>query len=77
MKSKLISTCFPSYVTIRIQGVHGQGKSQGKMFFQGQEIVRKFDNSQGISHFQPKVREKSGNFENNFLRIAKDIKNNG
>ena len=42
------------------QGVHSQGKSQGKIkIFKVRELSGNFDISQGIFHFQPEVREKS------------------
>ncbi|MEW8547462.1 MAG: hypothetical protein AB2693_28480, partial [Candidatus Thiodiazotropha sp.] len=50
--------------SISVQGVHGQGKSQGILFFyKVRELSGNFDIGQVILHFQPKVREKSANFE--------------
>ena len=42
------------------QDVHGQGKSQGKKYF---FKVGEFFYWSGNLHFQPKVGERSGNFE--------------
>ena len=52
-------------------------KSGSKYFFKVRELSLNFDISQGILHFQPKVREMSESFEITLLlKIAKDIKNN-
>ena len=46
------------------QGVHGQGKSQGKTnFFKVRELSGNFEIGKGNLKMKQKVREKSGNFE--------------
>ena len=49
-----------SYLLNLYQGVHGQGKSQGKnFFFKVRELSGNFEICQGILEF----KQKSGNFE--------------
>ena len=54
--------------TVHWQGVHGQVKMK---FFKVRELSGNFDISQGILHFQPKVREKSENFERRVYELQK------
>ena len=46
------------------QGVHSQGKSQGKAyFFKVRELSGNFEIGQGNLKIKQEVREKSGNFD--------------
>ena len=54
-----------SIATVRdtMSGCPRLGKMLGEIFFKVTELSGNLDISQGILHYQPKVREKSGNFE--------------
>ena len=47
----------------RVQGIHSQGKSQGKYFFKVREVSGNFVISQGILDLSIKSGKSSGNFE--------------
>ena len=76
MWTEILSQRVAKSKTNNQQGVHGQGKSSGKIFFKVRELSGNFETCQGILEFNRRSGKSQG-IRNNQSISEKNIKNKG